>query len=162
MARKTKDPGFVDWVEPAYLNLSWQPGGIYNRLPEPWQEITQDEWLKLVACEPECLAGVNFNQVYLPAVFDDHEGDVNRQGMWSVKYSFYPSYAVAVASRYQRGPAGQAFVSDKPDGGNYGHALRFFRIGCQHPNLQSGWVAMHDLHANCPDCEYSGSFDTSG
>lgn len=40
--------------------------------------------------------------------------------------------------------------------------VRFYRIGCTHPNMTTTWPRMHDRHDDCPDCGFHAVYDTSG
>jgi hypothetical protein len=73
-------------------------------------------------------------------------------------------YMVATHRGYDSDSYGDTFI---PDAKQYhkrqsGLFVRYFRIGCEHPNLRHTSPRMHEQQYNCPDCGYNASYDSSG
>jgi hypothetical protein len=143
----------LGWIEPAYLGIQWP---ATQALATPYEDIDRDEFIKLMFCGAYTICGINYDQIFL--------GQHREGGMWAVTYYFFPDYALAVGKRYVDLSDETKRALGIPIGGDdrYGHVLRFWRIGCQHQNITTGWQAMHDRHDECPDCGFHADYDTSG
>lgn len=171
MARKVEKPGQLEWVEPTYLGLVWD---TYNALPEPHREIPFDEYVWLQHFSVSCLLGVNYRQVRVP------------DWPWTAPahFQFYTSYGLAVTtmhvsyrglSRYQLVSNDDAICvyDEQTDTRIPGYVvvykprmyyllLRYWRLGCEHPNLQRTQLRMHEYRMACPECGWAATYDSSG
>lgn len=145
---------FNNWKKPAYLGIQWIGG---NTPPTPMVEISREEGERLMFCGIYALQGINFEQVFL-------DGQKYGEGpMWSLHHYFYPENALTVATRYaHHDPTLQGLWLPDRNSKSNGYYLRFFRLGCTHPNRTSEWVQMHDRRDKCPDCDFTAQYDTSG
>lgn len=90
-------------------------------------------------------------------------GDGVDKRMWQLHHYFYPENAVTVATRYASPEPDNVALWLADNGSTHnGYYLRFFRLGCTHPNRKSEWVRMHDRRDSCPDCGFTAAYDTSG
>jgi len=144
----------IEWSKPTYFNIKWDNGP--NMPASPLQEISKDEFLRLFHCGPWGLDGLNFGgSAPLP------DTDKNSVGMYSWHYYFFHRYALAVAERYTcQSKALGDFLSDGYK--DSGYDVKFYRLGCQHPNLKSEWPRMHERQDGCLDCGFTAMYDTSG
>lgn len=125
----------MKWSEPIDFGANWNhrsrhPSKDYlmapsNSMPTPYKELSLDDFLKLAYCRPYAPTG---EQVFRQVMDLDALGT-----MWSVRFTHYNDYSLAVAAKWAHGSleiTHAAFVKD--DAGGYGHYLRFFRVGCSH------------------------------
>jgi len=149
------------YVDEALVKTCPECGGtdIYKTtqvLPVPHREITRDEFDVLFHGRNEGLLGINYDQLHIAK-----EATIS-----CVNYYFFHWYALAVAE-WSAGPDGK-YLEEGDMGtivqceGHWASRLRYFSIGCQHPNRASKWVAMHDKTVVCPDCGQTAMYDTSG
>lgn len=144
----------IPWSEPEnYLNIDWNTG---NNLPTPHVEISQAAFDRFLHCSPFSLRGINYRQVKVAG--------------WSmiVPAHFYLFGRIALAVTTAYCPANSkklkgVLLPATPDGkwGNQ-YRLRFWRLGCQHPNLETTTEAMFQHRQTCPDCGWSATYDSSG
>lgn len=121
----------------------------YNYLPEPWVEITEDEyWHFTRNYEPKY---IDFRQVWL-----NHEVGLtpsNSTALLSTFIYWFHDRAIAVIppNRWDI-QDGKVHWTERP---------RFIRIGCLHDNKESKQVSMHYREWKCLDCGYSEGVDSS-
>ena len=152
------------------LDIEW---GGYNTLPTPYHELSLDE--ALIALHTDHMGAARFyasKQCPLPGGF---------QGHWNVTLHVWRDKVIAVCKWYDRiekfdkagMEIGKGVWVQKRQGGGYGYFMRFFRIGCQHPNLKElsqeetkakgmSHYGMHDHYDECPDCGFAMRTDSSG
>lgn len=145
----------IPWSKPEIFGIKWENGP--NAAPSPLAEIPYDEFTRLFHCGAWGLDGLNYSG-YAPLP-DAPKG----APMYSWNCYFFHRYALAVAHRYMnttRSTAiGDFLASDKS--GN-GYDVKFYRLGCQHPNMKRDSPRMHDQHEHCPDCGFDATYDSSG
>jgi hypothetical protein len=148
----------IEWSKPDIFGIKWDNGA--NKPASPLTEIDRDEFLRLFFCGAWGLDGLNFggSAPLLDAPYE-RGSDGWLRGMYRWHYYFFHRYALAVAERFGKQPDDSRVWL--PHQG-HGYDVRFYRLGCLHPNLKSEWVAMHDRRDICPDCGFSAAYDTSG
>jgi len=157
-----RELGFIGWSKPDYLNIKWGSG-----VATPNERIDVEDFMWLHLCSVKTMQGISFGSVKMDGQY------------WKVRYFFYNSYCVAAANVWcgsrvtglenKSGvfiPRGKSFdlvegFALGKDGTGY-HAMRFYRVGCQHKNMDTRWEAQFERHDRCPDCEYHAVYDTSG
>ncbi len=149
----------IPWCEPEnYLGIDWEPQEEkhhpHNLMPTPHKEITQSEFDAILHCNPECLLGINYRQVFISG----------ERTIGPAHFYFFRHVAIVVVS-YSVGMKSEK-AKDKPGTlvcrGKWYHRLRYFQVGCNHPNLKTYWKWMHDKVDECPDCGFKATYDTSG
>lgn len=154
--REMKQQMRIEWSKPAYLNIKWDNGP--NHPASPLTEITRDEFLRAFFCYSWGLDGLNFGgSAPLPETPND------RQNWYRWQYFFFHRQALAIATKYGgEAVEGKCFL---PPASKYDHGydVRFYRLGCLHPNMQRGGdSARHESTETCPDCGFGATYDTSG
>lgn len=146
---------WIDNVEPDYLGIDWEPEGDHhprNLMPTPYTEISRGEFEAKLHCSGYSIKGINYRQVYLP----------DEETIAPAHFYFFHDKAVAIVNysiwddKEQEKPG--LIIWD----GSLWHRMRYFTIGCQHPKMTTGRVAMHNRVDECPDCGFRASYDTSG
>lgn len=146
----------IPWSEPEdYLNIDWKSG---NKFPTPHVEITQAEFGRFLHCGPYSLCGINYRQVRVDG------------WPWYVPARFYLFGRVALAVTTAHCPstqkklAGVVVPTEPLPGGKPGpyYLLRYWRLGCHHPNTRTTGVAMCLHRVVCPDCGWTTTYDSSG
>lgn len=150
----------MDWSEPEdYLGIDWNPKGQehhpYNCMPMPYKEIELEDFLGHMFYGTYLPIGQNYKSVFVP-------GDKCQTG---AQIFLFPSYCLAVTrhgwgSSKEDGEKGGGMAVEYNPGWYIG--LRFWRLGCTHPNMTTTWPRMFDRRDYCPDCGYEQHFDTSG
>lgn len=144
----------IPWTQPNVFGIEWDNGP--NTPASPLTEITRDEFLKLFFCGAWGLDGLNYGG-YAPL-----PGETREQSYYQWHYYFFHREALAVATRYGWGTdqVRGEFLPDKQ--GTNGHDVKFYLLGCQHPNMKVAWPRMHDRQDTCPDCNFTANYDSSG
>ena len=125
------------------LNIQWQSG----RLARPYHEISRDEFDA---------------EVYLSAFsLRDVRTEFAMDKSARVTYYIYDHAVFAVTCRWWHTPDKFPGVMVKKQDGVYLY-LRYYRIGCTHPNMRIERQDMHSYTEYCPDCDFTRSFDSSG
>jgi hypothetical protein len=120
---------------------------------------------------------ISADTIYVQKKYTGAGGWDGLDNHWNVHYYFFPHYALAAAERYQS----RRYESDLMGKGNYFPAqwgdgvfkVRFFRLGCSHPNSREVYgKEARDLGFNpfdnfdhcywCPDCGYKRMVNSSG
>lgn len=157
------------------LGITW---GRYNDLPTPNRELDLNEALLALYTDDMGAAEMyDTKQCPLPGGFKGH---------WNVTLHVWRDKVIAVCKWYERYDAENrgsvtigrgVWVPSLPyrDGtqSSYGYFMRFFRIGCDHPNMRElsqeetrkrgrDHRGMFDHYFECPDCGYTRRTDSSG
>jgi hypothetical protein len=145
----------ITWTKPEYLGIKWDNGP--NRAASPLVEITTAEFLRAFFCYSWGLDGLNYGGW---APLPDQSQD--RENWYEWQYFFFHRQALAIAKRQTQTPTGNvcflAPVNYQP-----GYELRFYRLGCLHPNMKRlQGRHMHDNPIECPDCGFKATYDSSG
>jgi len=144
----------IPWSAPEnYLNIDWKQG---NEFPTPHVEITQTAFDRFLHCSPYGLRGINYRHVRVkdwPMVVPAH-------------FYLFGRIALAVTTAYRPARAKKLkgiLVPATPDGrcGDL-YRLRFWQLGCLHPNMETKAVDMFQHCQSCPDCGWATTFDSSG
>jgi hypothetical protein len=144
----------IAWTKPTTFGIKWDNGP--NQPASPLIEIDRDEFLRLYFCGAWGLDGLNFGG---SAPLPDKPKD--RENWYRWQYFFFHRYALAIATKYGDKPEdSQCYLPPKKY--ESGYDLKFYRLGCLHPNLKSDWVALHNRRDVCPDCGFTAQYDTSG
>jgi len=107
-----------------------------------------------------------------------------RGNQWATRMNWYTRYGLAVANIYcdhkqyltnvecyeEQDYDHPSFITGmgtylhefRESMNGYGFALRFFKIGCEHPNMQQSNPRMFEHSYDCPDCGWSEVTDSSG
>lgn len=154
---------------PMYLNISWNRNS--NRIASPWQEIGFGDYMWQRLHDGYGLGGVGYDQVKLPmpGTLVDEDGNYEHDGwLWPIHYEQYYDRVLAIAQIYVSNrdrdtilPPPATFMA-QPGHPESGYHLRFFRIGCQHPNKVHTSPIMFEQRYVCPDCGWSIVQDSSG
>ena len=147
--------------------ITWPDNG--RHLPEPMKEITEEDFIELLALGSYSMLGGMFSsQGMLPL-----KRDTASLAAWSMNYYWYPNYGIAVANFYVPSFA----TNDLPDGKWFplngmsgGHVVRYFKIGCKHEYIE--WEQEdYDAHRkqrfqgdhmySCKKCEHVTGFSSS-
>jgi len=144
----------IPWSEPeGYLNIDWKWG---NEFPTPHVEISQAAFDRILHCSPFGLRGINYRQVQVdgwPMIVPAH-------------FYLFSKVALAVTTAYCSTTTKWLkgiILPATPDGrwGNY-YRLRYWQLGCLHPNLETTPMAMFQRRQSCPDCGWATIYDSSG
>jgi len=139
-----------------------------NLMPTPFKEISRDEHTLLMHCNGYSIRGTNFRSTV----------DIDQDGKkWDVTFHMWHWTCLAVAKQYL-GPnvdvyedyavvhraSQQLIVDGTPIRSKRGdvYILRFFRVGCDHSNMETKWVEAHTRQDTCPECGFRAQYDTSG
>lgn len=146
----------IPWTKPTNLNIKWDNGP--NRAASPLTEITRDEFLRAFFCYAWGLDGLNFGG---SAPLPDNPED--RQNWYRWQYFFFHRQALAVATKYTDKHDEDKYWIPPVSKYDHGYEMRFYRLGCLHPNMQRGGSsARHESTETCPDCGFGATYDTSG
>lgn len=166
-----------DWVRPSNLGIQWldelpDRKDWYQGLSHPHTEITRPEY-DYLRIESSIL-GTDYGQYFIDM---EKKGDPTGY-LWScnfywlldkglVECHFYMNYDKYIGnSRYGTNPqpsfnTGKGEFLHEPSG-EYGYAMRYFKMGCSHPNMKENSTAMFYHIYTCPDCGLSYGVDSSG
>lgn len=153
-------PSSMEWAEPEnYLGIDWYPkkdNGHHpaNTMPEPYKELSLNAFLALFHCWPWGICTTNFRQVVLP-------DEVVIAGVHFYLFKHHCLAVINYSVGMDKGKAGERSGLLVNNQGWY-YRLRFFRVGCSHPNLKTYWTRMHGRRDECPNCGYHIVMDTSG
>ena len=155
----------LPWITPDMLGINWKPEGKHNRIATPYFSITQDEFTCKLIGGDTSLCGINYSQVYSPG----QESNAATCDLWMTHYFIFNDYVLAALEKYHTyhrlnkepyRPATEEYLVHKDDYGFY--VMRYYRIGCSHPNLQHKNPVMFTHIYDCPDCGYHTEHDSSG
>jgi hypothetical protein len=151
----------MNWEQREYIGITWP---THQKMPEPYQEIDHNEFIRLMFCSPYSLEGIFYRQLWVP-------GDDTRPR--PVRFFWYPDYGLAATEKYvlkdyYDKQMGYFWV---PNGGSAGHELRFFRIGCEHhfveltpaeiEQMNILYGGSHDHVHQCTDCGHITNTNSS-
>ena len=183
----------MKWTRPEGYGIDWEHRGTQNgtgrlltadnSMPIPWKELSLEEFLSKMFCNPWQLTGEGmYRQVLdMPATEDD-------KAHKAVTFLHHQNgYTLAVLKDYRRVPiegipegytfkteAGPCYFGKDRGTHHWAYLMRFFQVGCRHANMKevshqfareqlgvSTWgMFCHVYH--CPDCGYQYSVDSSG
>jgi ribosomal protein S27E len=127
----------------------------WNTMPTPYVEITVDDFLKQMWCSGYSPDSQLFDQIKLPDEKFIHN---------TYFYVFYYAVVAVMICGWQGEQPGHYFIKDyqakKPDGEWTGYNLRFFRIGCTHPNKKETNLGHCDHRVDCPDCGWTTTYNS--
>jgi hypothetical protein len=145
--------------KPTKNGIDWEaksPG--YNQencMPRPYREITHAEFMDLMFCGNYSMEGTYYRSVY--DIVDKYA---------SVHFYHYPLYTLAVAVRYDSPKIlkelEQAGYMPLAKTGEYGYALKFYKVGCDHKWSQDQGRGMFDHRFTCLLCGQTHGYDSSG
>ena len=164
------------WEEPTNSGINWKPLdrlGAYNQMPEPYTEITEQEFLDYTVTENYGLKSINHRQVYNLGL-KPKSGRWLTNPYWTVKFFNYHDRTIALAYRYMRLKEAKnmtGYIHAMYPDDSYVHFTRYYKIGCEHKThemtSEEARKAGYDIgpfmhHVICTKCGYKYSYDSSG
>lgn len=132
--------------------------GNYNKMPEPWVEVTRDFYFNwgtmwiLDAVESRQITPIHTPELFKPG---------QRNGFFPVRIEWYWWGGVAVNLPQKWRVAAR---DTWPDNGGviYEGEIRYFRLGCVHDFKEYKTEGMHMHYTQCTKCGKKWGYDSSG
>jgi len=143
------DMSLLSFDRPNLLGVTWPEG---QKFPEPRVEVEAPVFWGKFLSEPWFPESIVYGQFF--------ETDDHYQGYWTCYVGFSLRKAFMVATRYCRGD--EVRYAHVPANGKYVYQVRFFLLGCEHPNMREMNLSMHTHVYVCPTCGLRYETDSSG
>lgn len=133
----------------------------HQGMGEPAHRISSKDFMSKLITSDYAIEALGFDIERVP---EDRSANGS---LWKVRYFFYPDSVYAAAYWYttkKHAKKGDSWIKQRDGQGavEWGYVVRFYRVGCVHPNLKRRTIRMHEHEVYCPDCGYRQVFDSSG